>query len=92
MNTQLTPRALDVIADSGETGELPLRNAAPGSSGGGSAVVLLEAIEEYLQDQDALDNQYLSGQNARGYFVLVRRRNAARRELDAAIAAAGERT
>jgi len=34
MNTQLTPRALDVIADSGETGELPLRNAAPGSSGG----------------------------------------------------------
>jgi len=40
MNPQLTPRALDVIADSGETGELPLRNAAPGSSGGGSAVAL----------------------------------------------------
>lgn len=83
----MTESQLQAMSRTGETGEVILRNAAPGSSGGGSAAVLLEAIEEYLQDQDALDNRELSGPNAEDYFVLVRRRNAARRELDAAIGA-----
>lgn len=74
----------------GEHGEVIFRDSPRSGSrcGSGEATVLLEAMDEYLQDQDALDNRELSGPNAEDYFVLVRRRNAARRDLDAAIAAA----
>jgi hypothetical protein len=47
---------------------------------------LLEALECYLNTQDALDNRELQGPNVEDYFEFVRRRNAARRDLDAAIA------
>ncbi|MDR6886104.1 MULTISPECIES: hypothetical protein [Variovorax] len=49
---------------------------------------LLEATEAYLQAQDALDNRELQGPNAEDYCVLLRRRNAARDDLDAAISKA----
>lgn len=49
--------------------------------------VLRGALEDYLEAQDALDNQELAGPNAEPYSVLMRRRNAARKDLDAALAA-----
>ncbi|OUM00528.1 hypothetical protein [Variovorax sp. JS1663] len=44
-----------------------------------------EAIQAYLEAQDALDNRELQGPNADDYFILLRRRNDARRDLDAAL-------
>lgn len=46
---------------------------------------LLEEMEALLQAQDALDNRELQGPNAEDYFTLLRRRNAARHDLDAAL-------
>lgn len=90
MNTaQLTPRALDVIADSGETGEIPSRTPSA-CSVGSVEVALLIATEDYLEAQDALDNREANGIYAEDYFVLMRRRNTARDYLDTAIAAATE--
>lgn len=43
----------------------------------------LEAFEALLDAQDALDNREYQGINAESYEVLMRRRNAARRDLDA---------
>jgi len=68
----------------GETGEPIFRAPSVGCSG------LLDATEDYLQAQDALDNRELNGINAEDYFVLMRRRNAARRDLDAVLVATGE--
>lgn len=44
-----------------------------------------EALDEFLQAQDALDNHEYQGINGEDYFVLMRRRNRARDELDAAM-------
>lgn len=49
----------------------------------------VDLLEEFLLAQDALDNREYQGQNAEDYFVLLRRRNAARHDLDAALAKAG---
>lgn len=49
---------------------------------------LLEALRDYLEAQDALDNRETAGPNAEDYFELMRRRNNAREDLDAAIARA----
>ncbi len=46
--------------------------------------VLEDAVEQYLEAQDALDNRDYSGINAESYEKLVRQRNAARRDLEAA--------
>lgn len=51
---------------------------------------LAGVVVEFLEAQDALDNREASGPNAEDYFVLLRRRNAARRDLDAAVAKAQE--
>ena len=50
---------------------------------------LSDAIEHYLESQDALDNREYAGINAESYETLIRRRNASRKDLDAAIAAQG---
>lgn len=47
---------------------------------------LLEAAQAYRDAQDALDNREYAGINAEPHEVLMRRRNAARDDLDAAIA------
>jgi hypothetical protein len=44
-----------------------------------------EATVAFLEAQDALDNRELQGPNAEDYFTVLRRRNAARRDLEAAI-------
>jgi hypothetical protein len=46
------------------------------------------ALDEYLEAQDALDNREYMGINGEDYFVLLRRRNSARTDLDAALALA----
>lgn len=46
---------------------------------------LRAAFSDYLTAQDALDNHELMGPNAEDYFTLMRRRNAERRHLAAAI-------
>lgn len=51
---------------------------------------LLDALADYLEKQDALDDREISGPNAEDYFKLVSRRNTARDFLDAAIAAKKE--
>lgn len=48
---------------------------------------LAEELDEFLEAQDALDNHGRNGINAEPWEVLMRRRNAARRDLDAAMAA-----
>lgn len=48
---------------------------------------LAEALDEFLEAQDALDNHGRNGINAEPWEVLMRRRNAARRDLDAVMAA-----
>ena len=50
---------------------------------------LSDAIEHYLESQDALDNWEYAGINAESYETLIRRRNASRNDLDAALAAQG---
>ncbi|WP_157359762.1 hypothetical protein [Caldimonas brevitalea] len=45
---------------------------------------LEEAVADFLEAQDALDNRELQGPYVEGYFVLLRRRNDARGRLDAA--------
>ena len=94
MNTaQLTPRALDVIADSGETGDPPLRNAAPGSSGGGSAELLKDIRWRINDVRDMLmssfgDNRIYGCDEWSTPTVNLQR---AIDKIDRAIAAAGER-
>jgi|GEM_PF-7028083 len=46
-----------------------------------------EALVAFLEAQDALDNREFQGQNAEDYFVMLRRRNLARDDLDAALSA-----
>lgn len=46
-----------------------------------------EVLEAFLEAQDALDNRELNGINAEDYFVLLRRRNRARADLEAALSA-----
>jgi hypothetical protein len=50
---------------------------------------LSDAVEHYLESQDALDNREYAGINAESYETLIRRRNASRKDLDAALAAQG---
>ena len=52
-------------------------------------VPLSDAVEHYLAAQDALDNREYAGINAESYEKLIRRRNASRKDLDAALAAQG---
>jgi hypothetical protein len=47
---------------------------------------VLGALKDFLEAQDALDNHELIGVNAEDYFIVLRRRNAARKDLDSAIA------
>lgn len=47
-----------------------------------------DAIRQYTEAQDALDNREYAGINAEPYDKLLRARNAARRDLEAALAAA----
>jgi hypothetical protein len=42
-------------------------------------------LTTFLEAQDALDNRELMGPNAEDYFTLIKRRNAARKHLDAAM-------
>ncbi|MDQ0068306.1 hypothetical protein J2W34_000080 [Variovorax boronicumulans] len=51
-----------------------------------NAPALLSAVEDFLEAQDALDNREYQGINGEDYSVLMRRRNRARDDLDAAIA------
>lgn len=53
-----------------------------------AAPELLEAADDMLETQAALDNRELMGPNAEDYFVLLRRRNAARERLESVIAKA----
>jgi hypothetical protein len=46
-----------------------------------------DALSDFLEAQDALDNHELNGKNGTDYFTLIRRRNDARKDLDAAFAA-----
>ncbi len=48
-----------------------------------------EAVEALLEHQDALDNREYMGINGEDYEVLMRRRNAARDDLDALMAKVG---
>ena len=80
----MTEYQLAAMSRVGEHGEPIFRAPSVGCSG------LLDATEDYLQAQDALDNRELNGINAEDYFVLMRRRNAARRDLDAVLVATGE--
>ena len=50
---------------------------------------LREAVEAFLEAQDALDNHEVNGQNGADYFTLLRLRNAARRDLDAVMSMQG---
>jgi hypothetical protein len=50
---------------------------------------LAEAAHAYRDAQDALDNREYAGINAEDHSVLMRRRNAARDDLDTALARAG---
>ena len=50
---------------------------------------LSDAVEHYLEAQDALDNREYGGINAEPYEKLLRRRNASRNDLDAAYDAQG---
>ena len=50
---------------------------------------LSDAVEHYLEAQDALDNREYGGINAEPYEKLLRRRNTSRTDLDAALAAQG---
>lgn len=52
---------------------------------------LSDAVEHYLESQDALDNREYAGINAESYETLIRRRNASRKDLDAALAAQGSK-
>lgn len=47
-----------------------------------------EAVDDFLDAQDALDNRELMGPNAEDHSVLMRRRNNARDDLDNALSAA----
>ncbi|BEP44094.1 hypothetical protein [Variovorax sp. V15] len=47
---------------------------------------VMDAVEAFLEAQDALDNREHQGINGEDYFTLIGRRNAARHDLDAAIA------
>ena len=83
----MTEYQLAAMDRAGEHGEPIFRAPSVGCSGRPD---LLDATEDYLQAQDALDNRELNGINAEDYFVLMRRRNAARRDLDAVLVATGE--
>lgn len=48
---------------------------------------LLDAMDALIEAQDALDNREINGINADNYFVLLRRRNAARKHFEAVCAA-----
>jgi len=47
---------------------------------------VLDEMENFLEKQDALDNHESNGPNAEDYFAVLRRRNVARKHLDAALA------
>lgn len=49
-------------------------------------IEILEALKEYLEAQDALDNREYHGINAEPHDTLMRRRNYARDDLDSALA------
>jgi hypothetical protein len=53
-----------------------------------AAPALLEALKDFLEAQDALDNRELQGPNAECHFKLMARRNNAREQLDTVIAQA----
>lgn len=48
---------------------------------------LIDALDGYLEAQDALDNRELEGPNATPHGVAMQRRNEARSRLDSAITA-----
>jgi len=48
---------------------------------------LAEALRDFLEAQDSLDNRELQGINAEDYFTLQRRRNSTREDLDSILAA-----
>lgn len=50
-----------------------------------AAEEVMARLTTFLEAQDALDNRELMGPNAEDYFTLIKRRNAARKHLDAAM-------
>lgn len=66
---------------------LALIDAALSATPAPRAPSIEEALKDFLEAQDALDNLEYNGINAENYFVLLRRRNNARDDLDKALAA-----
>ena len=91
-NVHLCPAASDCISILTVTEEDGIAFAGVFKDGDAHLIAaapdLLEATEAYIEAQDNLDNQEFNGINADNYFVLVRRRNEARKHLDVAIAKA----
>lgn len=85
------PVIANVVEASGEVVEVVRGNwrevhATPTDSAVNAGAVPSDALADFLAAQDALDNHELNGQNGTDYFTLVRRRNDARKDLDAALA------